>query len=340
KNMAVYFKKRQVVVPGELLAEGRYRPSMGTYDEDGKIFSALVGLAELRGNTVKVVPLQGVYIPREGDLVIGTVTLVAGNNWKIDIGGPYGASLHANNALRRPYDDDISRYFDIGDVLVTEVQAFDRVSGPFLTMKGRGLTKLDRGMIIDVNPAKIPRIIGRRGSMINMIKDQLRIQTVVGQNGKIWIRSTNPAVMRLAVKAFRMIEAEAHTSKLTDRISDMLGEEMSKLKQDDEAEIEPEVTETPEVEEEEPSVVVEEDVEAEVKTKKKGKTKAKTKVEDKTEDDTKAEEVSEAEVSETPPEEEVPAEVEEVEVAAKVEEEAADEEKETESKEKTEEVSE
>ncbi|MHA2350822.1 MAG: exosome complex RNA-binding protein Rrp4 [Candidatus Thorarchaeota archaeon] len=338
--MAVYFKKRQVVVPGELLAEGRYRPSMGTYDEDGKIFSALVGLAELRGNTVKVVPLQGVYIPREGDLVIGTVTLVAGNNWKIDIGGPYGASLHANNALRRPYDDDISRYFDIGDVLVTEVQAFDRVSGPFLTMKGRGLTKLDRGMIIDVNPAKIPRIIGRRGSMINMIKDQLRIQTVVGQNGKIWIRSTNPAVMRLAVKAFRMIEAEAHTSKLTDRISDMLGEEMSKLKQDDEAEIEPEVTETPEVEEEEPSVVVEEDVEAEVKTKKKGKTKAKTKVEDKTEDDTKAEEVSEAEVSETPPEEEVPAEVEEVEVAAKVEEEAADEEKETESKEKTEEVSE
>jgi exosome complex component RRP4 len=313
---------------------------MGTYDEDGKIFSALVGLAELRGNTVKVVPLQGVYIPREGDLVIGTVTLVAGNNWKIDIGGPYGASLHANNALRRPYDDDISRYFDIGDVLVTEVQAFDRVSGPFLTMKGRGLTKLDRGMIMDVNPAKIPRIIGRRGSMINMIKDQLRIQTVVGQNGKIWIQSTNAAVMRLAAKAFRMIEAEAHTSKLTDRISDMLREEMSNLKQDDEVEIEPEATETPEVEEEAPSPVAEEDIEAEAKPKRKSKAKAEKKVEDEAKDDTKAEEVSEDEVSETPPEEEVPAEVEEVEVAAKAEEEVADEKIETESEEKTEEVSE
>ena len=342
--MAVYFKKRQVVVPGELLAEGRYRPSMGTYDEDGKIFSALVGLAELRGNTVKVVPLQGVYIPREGDLVIGTVTLVAGNNWKIDIGGPYGASLHANNALRRPYDDDISRYFDIGDVLVTEVQAFDRVSGPFLTMKGRGLTKLDMGMIMDVNPAKIPRIIGRRGSMINMIKDQLRIQAVVGQNGKIWIRSTNAAVMRLAVKAFRMIEAEAHTSKLTDRISEMLSEEMSKLKQDDEAEIEPEAPETPEEEEEAPSPVAEEEVEAEAKpkrkTKAKAKTKAETKVEDEAKDDTKAEEVSEDEVSETPLEEDLIAIVEEAEIAAKVEEEVAEKEKETESEDNTEEVSE
>ncbi|MHA2046963.1 MAG: hypothetical protein ACW99G_19405 [Candidatus Thorarchaeota archaeon] len=50
--MAVYFQKREVVVPGQLLAEGRYRSSFGTYDEDGKIFSSLVGLAELRGNTV------------------------------------------------------------------------------------------------------------------------------------------------------------------------------------------------------------------------------------------------------------------------------------------------
>ncbi|MHA1943625.1 MAG: hypothetical protein ACW96M_04425 [Candidatus Thorarchaeota archaeon] len=138
--MAVYFQKREVVVPGQLLAEGRYRASFGTYDEDGKIFSSLVGLAELRGNTVKVVALEGTYIPKEGDLVIGLIHIVAGNNWKVDIGGPYGASLHANNALRRPYSDDISEYMDIGDVISAEIIAFDRNSGPFLGMKGRGLT--------------------------------------------------------------------------------------------------------------------------------------------------------------------------------------------------------
>jgi len=73
-TMAVYFQKREVVVPGQLLAEGRYRPSYGTYDENGKIYSTLVGLAELRGNTVKVVALEGAYIPKEGDLVIGIIT--------------------------------------------------------------------------------------------------------------------------------------------------------------------------------------------------------------------------------------------------------------------------
>ncbi|TFH11497.1 MAG: RNA-binding protein [Candidatus Thorarchaeota archaeon] len=227
--MAVYFQKREVVVPGQLLADGRYRPSFGTYDEGGKIYSSLMGLAELRGNTVKVVALDGVYIPKEGDLVIGVIKLVAGNNWKIDIGGPYGASLHANNALRRPYSDDISEYMDLGDVVSAEVSAFDRQSGPFLSMKERGLEVLEGGMILEVSPAKIPRIIGRRGSMINMINDHLKIDTVVGQNGRIWIKSPDVERLRLAIKAFRTIEEQAHTSNLTDRINKMLAEEIAKL---------------------------------------------------------------------------------------------------------------
>lgn len=227
--MAVYFQKREVVVPGQLLAEGRYLPSNGTYDEGGKIYSSLMGLAELKGNTVRVVALDGAYIPKEGDLVIGTIKIVAGNNWKIDIGGPYGASLHANNALRRPYSDDISEYMDIGDVVSAEISAFDRQSGPFLSMRERGLEVLEGGMILEVSPAKIPRIIGRSGSMINMINDHLKIDSVVGQNGRIWIKSPDIARVRLAIKAFRMIEDQAHTSNLTDRISKMLAEEVAKL---------------------------------------------------------------------------------------------------------------
>ncbi len=249
--MAVYFQKREVVVPGQLLAEGRYRTSDGTYDEGGKIYSSLMGLAELKGNTVRVVALDGTYIPKEGDLVIGTIKIVAGNNWKIDIGGPYGASLHANNALRRPYSDDISEYMDIGDVVSAEISAFDRQSGPFLSMRERGLEVLEGGMILEVSPAKIPRIIGRSGSMINMINDHLRIDSVVGQNGRIWIKSPDVARVRLAIKAFRMIETQAHTSNLTDRISKMLAEEVAKLG-DSESSEEPS-TEIETVDEEKPA---------------------------------------------------------------------------------------
>jgi len=97
-------------------------------------------------------------------------------------------------------------------------------------MKGRGFKKLTEGMILEVSPAKIPRIIGRQGSMINMIKDLLHIQTVVGQNGRIWIRASDIPTLRIAVKAFKMIEEQAHTSKLTDRIDLMLQEEKAKLK--------------------------------------------------------------------------------------------------------------
>ena len=247
----VFFQRREVVVPGQLLAEGRYRAAIGTYHENDKIYSALVGLAELRGNTIKVVPLEGVYIPREGDLVIGTITEVASNNWKVDIGGPYGASIHANNALRRPYDDDLSRYMNIGDLIAAEVIAFDRVTGPFLTMKGRGLRKLDGGMVLEVSPAKIPRIIGRRGSMINMIKDLLRLHAIVGQNGRIWMRAPDIPTLRLAIYAFKTIEDQSHTLKLTDRIHIMLQEELAKLKGEDKsAEVSPE--EQPEIQEDKP----------------------------------------------------------------------------------------
>jgi exosome complex component RRP4 len=108
-------------------------------------------------------------------------------------------------------------------------------------MKGRGLEVLEGGMILDVSPAKIPRIIGRRGSMINMINDHLRIDSVVGQNGRIWIKTSDVHKLRLAIKAFKMIEAQAHTSNLTDRINKMLSEALAEL--DDSEPIEEKSTE-------------------------------------------------------------------------------------------------
>jgi len=235
--MATFFENREIVVPGQLLAEGRYRSSFGTYvSADDEVFSALVGLAELRGNTVRVVPLHGVYIPREGDRVIGTITFVAGNNWKVDIGGPYGASLHANNALRKPYDDDISKYYDVGDVIAAEVATYDRTTGPYLSMKGRGLRKLKGGTIVEVSHAKIPRVIGRKGSMINMIKDKLDIQAMVGQNGRIWIRGGDLDSLQIAKKAFKMVAEQSHTKNLTDRVAQMIDEKLAKLHQNDENE--------------------------------------------------------------------------------------------------------
>ena len=53
---------------------------------------------------------------------------------------------------------------------------------------------------------------------------------MVGQNGRIWIRAPSTEHLRLAIKAFKTIETQAHTSKLTDRISEMLAEEVARIK--------------------------------------------------------------------------------------------------------------
>jgi exosome complex component RRP4 len=88
-------------------------------------------------------------------------------------------------------------------------------------MKGPGLRKLIGGRIISVNPYKVPRIIGKMGSMVNLIKDHTKCIITVGQNGLIWING-EPKNELIAVNTIRKIEREAHTSGLTDKIKEYL----------------------------------------------------------------------------------------------------------------------
>ena len=92
-----------------------------------------------------------------------------------------------------------------------------------LTMKGPGLMKLKGGMMIDVTPSKVPRVIGKQGSMISLLKERTGCKIIVGQNGKVWIKGENFENEKKAVDAIKMIEEFAHTAGLTDRISGFLG---------------------------------------------------------------------------------------------------------------------
>jgi len=51
-------------------------------------------------------------------------------------------------------------------------------------MKMRGYGKIDGGMIVSVGPNQVPRIIGKEGSMVNIIKNATGCDITVGQNGK------------------------------------------------------------------------------------------------------------------------------------------------------------
>jgi len=78
--------------------------------------------------------------------------------------------------------------------------------------------------MIDVTSSKVPRIIGKQGSMISLIKNATNCRIVVGQNGKVWISGDDPGKEMIATEAILKIEQEAHTSGLTDKISAFLKE--------------------------------------------------------------------------------------------------------------------
>ncbi len=218
---------KQIVVPGETLARGLdFLPGDGTYRDGETIRSSVLGLSATAGRLVKVIPLGGRYIPKEGDLVIGVVNEVRFSNWEIDINSPYGATLPISEATDQYIDtrrEDLSSFYDVGDTVIAEIIVVDDHMNVNITLRGPGLRKLREGKVIDVAAAKVPRIIGKSGSMVRLIKEATGCQVVVGQNGKAWLKGTTSESEEKAVKAIRMVEAEAHTSGLTDRVKAFLG---------------------------------------------------------------------------------------------------------------------
>jgi exosome complex component RRP4 len=222
--MVVVAAPNQVVAPGELLAEGDHVLGDNAYRIGTQIFSACIGILEVDGDRVFVVPLKGGYIPRVGDLIAGRIVDVGLSGWSVDIRAPYEAMLPASETPgpRGPRRRDLSSTYDVGDMVLAEVLAFDRTRDPLLTVKGPGLGKVATGRVVEISAAKIPRLIGRKGSMISMLKRETECQITVGQNGVALVWGKSPENERVAVEAIYMIEREAHTRGLTDRIREMI----------------------------------------------------------------------------------------------------------------------
>jgi exosome complex component RRP4 len=232
--MPTFFEKKQLVTPGELLAEGDYVAGENTYMEGNKIYASRIGLVDCDNKNVTIVALRAFYFPKVGDMVIGTVVEVGFNGWTVDIKAPYTALLRASDVLSRPFkpqNDELSQVLNAGDLIVAKIASYDRAHDPQLTVGEPGLGKITRGQITKVTPTKIPRVIGRKGSMISMIKQETGCQIILGLNGVILVTGKNPEDEELAMMAIRKIDEESHTSGLTDRITQLLKEE--KLKREE-----------------------------------------------------------------------------------------------------------
>jgi exosome complex component RRP4 len=230
--MPLFYEKKQLVAPGDLLAEGDYVSGDSTYKENEKIYASRLGLVDYEGKRVHVVALKAFYIPVPGDTVIGTVVETTPGGWVIDIKAPHLARLRASDVVERsfkPETTDLPSIFDVGDLIITKVTDYDRTRDPQLTVREPGLGKIMRGQLVEVTSTKIPRIIGRQGSMVGMIKKETGCQLTIGQNGLVLISGRSPEDERLAIMALRKIEKESHTSGLTDRVTEMIRKERTSI---------------------------------------------------------------------------------------------------------------
>jgi exosome complex component RRP4 len=228
--LSVKFETRDIVVPGDLLYEGRIRTGENTFRREGNVYSNKVGLVNYSKDRVSVIALEGTYTPLVGDLVVGMVSDIELGQWVVDIGASTDAILTINDAINKSFrtNFDMTRVLDVGDVVVAKIVDLDRRRTPILSIVGRELGKAHEGFIMKITPSKIPRLIGKKGSMINMILRETRCQITIGQNGRILINGRNREDEELVVKVIHRIENEAHTSGLTNRIQEYL----RKIKED------------------------------------------------------------------------------------------------------------
>ena len=216
----IYVENKDLVIPGQILADDEYYSGRGTFKENGKICSSLMGLVSLRNKKLRVIPLKSKYVPKKGDVVIGKINDVRFSMWDVDINSPYSGILPAFEVFGRE-KKELNKVYDVGDVLFLRVVDVDEIKKAKLGLKGRGMGKFKGGIIVDIAPTKVPRLIGKKGSMINMIKDKTKCKIVVGQNGLVWVKGDED-MEQLTKNIIHLIEAEAHTSGLTNKIKNKL----------------------------------------------------------------------------------------------------------------------
>ena len=245
---------REVVLPGEVLTEDtkNFLPGRGTIynSERSKITSLNIGLKQISKNYINVIPLRGFYTPRPGDKIIAMVVDKNPVKYKCDINAKDFGTLKPKNTIKKDKnrsfrgssgggrgggrgrgngfsrEDMNTNKFNIGDILIVKILSADRINKPELTTVGKYLGIRNNGIVISIDPPKIPRVIGRSGSMIKMLKNLTKCNIFVTQNGRIWLKGEDLAHERLLIESIRKIENEAHKVGLTDRMQEYIMNEI------------------------------------------------------------------------------------------------------------------
>ena len=217
--------KRKYVTPGEVITTGPYRPDQNVTLDGNRIIATMTGISEIYDDSVRVIPLSGKYLPKINDLVIGKVVSHSSLSWELDINSCYVGFLPAQDVFGRDFSahsDELNSKLVKGDLVAARIANSDRTRDPLVTISDRDLGKIDSGELIEISPSKVPRLIGKRGTMIQTIEEATGATITIGQNGWIVVSCENSDGLLKASKAIRMVDEQAHIVNLTDKVEAML----------------------------------------------------------------------------------------------------------------------
>lgn len=197
---------RKIVLPGEKIADREIRLP-NTFTEHGITYAAVVGMLNEEG---MYIALEARYKPVVEDTILGIVTDVRQAGYNIDINLPYLCFLPSRSTRIR---------FEIGDIVAGKVGLVDEIGNVDMA----DAKKLPRGKIVEFPPAKVPRLIGRKSSMVSVLKEAAGGDIIIGNNGYVWL--SEDSNIPLILKAMNLIIQKAHFSGLTDEVTQFLKNE-------------------------------------------------------------------------------------------------------------------
>ena len=163
--------KKRYVLPGDVITTAPLRLRANVTLEGKRILSTAIGLTDVSYDSVRVIPLSGIYLPKVDDLVIGMIKYIHGNSWFADINSCYEGMLLAKDVFGRGSNatlDETKASLDKSDLILARIANSDRTREPLLSISGQNLGKIDSGELVKISPTKIPRLIGKHLSLIHI----------------------------------------------------------------------------------------------------------------------------------------------------------------------------
>jgi len=198
----------EIVLPGNKIIEEPMRLP-GTYVMGSATYASVVGIYDKEHK--QFIPLEGLWQPKENDRVIGKIASKHLGSYIVDLDSPYKGIIITKFEHAR---------LETGDIIEATVREFKELDDAMVVMLTRP-KKLYGGLLLEIKPSKVLRVIGRGNTMINQITEYTKSTIIVGLNGTIWIKGGN---VSLASEAVKVVEQEAHISGLTEKIKHMLEE--------------------------------------------------------------------------------------------------------------------